>query len=324
MKCRKMHKEVWLLFFRSSDIMEIESLAKLVTEGRNLDTMNIDSVSTLEIVEMINTEDKKAALAVEGAKESITKAIDVTAERLKSGGRLIYMGAGTSGRLGILDASECPPTYGVSDQLVQGIIAGGYTAILKAVEGAEDDEELGKMDLIEKGLNETDVVCGIAASGRTPYVIGAMKYAKEIGAAVISVTMNPESEMSKIAEVPISVVVGPEAVMGSTRMKSGTAQKMVLNMLSTGVMIKLGKIYGNLMVDVKASNEKLLTRAKRIVMLATDKSEEVANKYLEETDFDVKLSIIMIKTGLEKEEAIRLLEENEGYVQRAIDEFNNK
>lgn len=303
--------------------MNIESLAKLVTEGRNPDTMNIDSVSTLEMVEMMNAEDKKVALAVEEAKESIAKAIDVSAERLKNGGRLIYMGAGTSGRLGILDASECPPTYGVSDQLVQGLIAGGYTAIFKAVEGAEDDAELGKLDLIEKGLNETDVVCGIAASGRTPYVIGAMKYAKKVGAAVISVTMNPESEMPKLADISISVVVGPEAVMGSTRMKSGTAQKMVLNMLSTGVMIKLGKVYGNLMVDVKASNEKLFTRAKRIVMLATDKPEEVVNKYLEETDFDVKLAIIMIRTGLEKEEAKRLLEENEGYVQRAINAFNN-
>lgn len=303
--------------------MEIESLEKLVTEGRNPDTMNIDSVSTLEMVEMMNMEDQKVALVVEKAKVSIAKAIDVIAERLKRGGRLIYMGAGTSGRLGILDASECPPTYGVSDELVQGIIAGGYTAIFKAVEGAEDDAELGREDLIEKNLNENDVVCGIAASGRTPYVIGAMKYAKEVGAAVISVTMNPESEMAKISEVPISVVVGPEAVMGSTRMKSGTAQKMVLNMLSTGAMIKLGKVYGNLMVDVKASNEKLYTRAKRIVMLATDKSEEIVNKYLEETDFDVKLAILMIITGLRIEEAKKLLAENEGYVQKAIDAANN-
>lgn len=303
--------------------MEIESLEKLVTEGRNPDTMNIDSVTTLEMVEMMNMEDKKVALVVEKAKVSIAKAIDVIAERLKRGGRLIYMGAGTSGRLGILDASECPPTYGVSDELVQGIIAGGYTAIFKAVEGAEDDAELGKEDLIEKNLNENDVVCCIAASGRTPYVIGAMKYAKEVGAAVICVTMNPESEMAKIAEVPISVVVGPEAVMGSTRMKSGTAQKMVLNMLSTGAMIKLGKVYGNLMVDVKASNEKLYTRAKRIVMLATDKSEEIVNKYLEETDFDVKLAILMIITGLKIEEAKKLLAENEGYVQKAIDATNN-
>lgn len=303
--------------------MKIESLEKLVTEGRNPHTLNIDSVSTLEMVEMMNMEDKKVALVVEKAKVNIANAIDVIAERLKSGGRLIYMGAGTSGRLGILDASECPPTYGVSDELVQGIIAGGYTAIFKAVEGAEDDAELGKNDLIEKNLNESDVVCGIAASGRTPYVTGAMKYAKEVGAAVISITMNPESEMAKIAEVPISVVVGPEAVMGSTRMKSGTAQKMVLNMLSTGAMIKLGKVYGNLMVDVKASNEKLYTRAKRIVMLATDKSEEIVNKYLEETDFDVKLAILMIITGLKIEEARKLLAENEGYVQKAINVANS-
>jgi N-acetylmuramic acid 6-phosphate etherase len=299
--------------------MKIENLEKLVTESRNPNTMEIDNVSTLEMIEMINEEDKKVAIAVGEAKESIAKAVDLITDRLASGGRLIYIGAGTSGRLGILDASECPPTYSVSHELVQGIIAGGYTAIFKAVEGAEDDSELAKKDLMERNLTEKDVVCGIAASGRTPYVIGGMNFAKEIGAGVISVTMNPESEMAKIADAPISVVVGPEVVMGSTRMKAGTAQKLVLNMLTTGAMIKLGKVYGNLMVDVKSSNEKLYARAKRITMLATDETEEAVGKVLKETNQNVKLSILMIKTGLDKESAEKLLEENKGYVQKAID-----
>jgi N-acetylmuramic acid 6-phosphate etherase len=197
--------------------MKYENLSKLVTEERNPNTMDIDSVSTIELIEKINKEDERVALAVGKAKESIAKAVDLIVDRLIQGGRLIYIGAGTSGRLGILDASECPPTYGVSPELVQGIIAGGNTAIFKAVEGAEDDMELCKQDLIKMKLTNKDVVCGIAASGRTPYVIGGMNFAKEIGAGVISVTMNEESEMSKIAQVPISVVVGPEVIMGSTR-----------------------------------------------------------------------------------------------------------
>jgi len=299
--------------------MKIEKLEKLVTEGRNPRTMNIDSVSTLEMIEMINEEDKKVAEAVGEAKESIAKAVDIIADRLSKGGRLIYTGAGTSGRLGILDASECPPTYGVSFDLIQGLIAGGHTAIFKAVEGAEDNKELGKTDLIEKNLTDKDVVCGIAASGRTPYVIGGMEYAKEVGAAVLCVTMNPESEMAKVADVPISVVVGPEVIMGSTRMKSGTAQKMVLNMLTTGTMVKLGKVYSNLMIDVQSTNEKLVARAKRITMMATDESEENVVKVLNETNFDVKLSVVMIKTGLDKGSARKLLDENKGYVQKAID-----
>lgn len=306
-----------------SGTMKIEKLEKLVTEGRNPNTMNIDNLSTLEMIQMINEEDKKVALAVEEAKESIAKAVDLIAERLAEGGRLIYIGAGTSGRLGILDASECPPTYGVSHELVQGLIAGGYTAIFKAVEGAEDDRNLAEKDLAEKSLTEKDVVCGIAASGRTPYVIGGMEYAKKIGAGVICVTMNPESEMAKIADVPISVVVGPEVIMGSTRMKAGTAQKLVLNMLTTGAMIKLGKVYSNLMVDVKASNEKLYARAKRITMMATGETEEAVEKVLKETDFNVKLSILMIKSGLNKEKAESLLEEHKGYVQKAIEAAAN-
>lgn len=299
--------------------MEIKKLENLVTEGRNENTLDIDRLSTLEIIEKINNEDKKVAYAVEEAKESIAKAVDVITERIKRGGRLLYMGAGTSGRLGILDASECPPTYGVSFELVQGLMAGGSTAIFKAAEGAEDNAELGKQDLIDKNLTANDVVCGIAASGRTPYAIGGMKYAKSVGAAVLCVTMNPQSEMAAIADVPISVVVGPEVIMGSTRMKAGTAQKLVLNMLTTATMIKLGKVYSNLMVDVKASNEKLVTRAKRIVMLATEVSEEEATKVLEETNFNVKLSILMIVSGLNKEKAEQLLKDSDGYIAKAIE-----
>ncbi|OAA93127.1 N-acetylmuramic acid 6-phosphate etherase [Clostridium coskatii] len=299
--------------------MDVEKLSKLVTEGRNPNTMNIDNVSTLEMIEMINEEDKKVPEAVGKAKESIAKAVDIIAERLSLGGRLIYVGAGTSGRIGILDASECPPTYGVSDDMVQGMIAGGQTAIFKAVEGAEDSKELGKKDLIQNNLTSKDVVCGIAASGRTPYVIGAMEYGKKVGAAVLCVTMNPESEMANIADVPIAVVVGPEVIMGSTRMKSGTAQKLILNMLTTGTMIKLGKVYENLMVNVQATNEKLVARARRIVKLATGAAYETIEKVLQATNNDVKLSIVIIKTGLQKEDAEELLKKVNGYVKKALD-----
>lgn len=299
--------------------MEIKNLAKLTTEARNENTMNIDSVTTKEMIRLINEEDKKVPAAIEKETDAIAKAVDITAERLSQGGRLIYVGAGTSGRVGILDASECPPTYGVSSELVQGIIAGGNSAIFKAVEGAEDDEELGKKDLRDKKLSERDVVCGIAASGRTPYVIGAMEYAREVGAAVISVTMNKNSKMASVADVPISVEVGPEVIMGSTRMKAGTAQKLILNMISTCTMIKLGKVYSNLMVDVQASNEKLYARAKRIVLLATGEEESLIEKVLIETDYNVKLSILMIITKLKKDEAIKLLDENKGFVKKAID-----
>ncbi|MBU3227582.1 N-acetylmuramic acid 6-phosphate etherase [Clostridium algidicarnis] len=303
--------------------MDIKKLECLVTEERNINTMDIDRLSTLDMVKRINEEDKKVAEAVSKESEQIAKAIDIITEGIKKGGRLIYMGAGTSGRLGILDASECPPTFGVDFELIQGIIAGGKTAIFKAVEGAEDSMELGKKDLEDKNINENDVICGIAASGRTPYVIGGMNYAKSLGAKVLCVTMNPSSDMSKIAHVPISVVVGPEVIMGSTRMKAGTAQKMVLNMLTTGTMIKLGKVYSNLMVDVQSTNEKLITRAKRIVMLATGVSIEEAEKYLKETGYDVKLSILMIEINKGKEESEELLKDSEGYISKAID-LNNK
>ncbi|UUC41667.1 N-acetylmuramic acid 6-phosphate etherase [Clostridioides difficile] len=298
--------------------MLIKTLENLVTEGRNKNTLQIDKEDTLGIIELINNEDKTVAYAVEEQKESIAKAVNIIVDRMKQGGRLFYIGAGTSGRIGILDATECPPTYGVDFELVQAIIAGGNQAIFKAVEGAEDDKELGKQDIIDRGVTSKDVICGIAASGRTPYVIGAMEYAKELGCAVLSITMNPNSEMSKKADLPINIIVGAEVIMGSTRMKSGTAQKMVCNMLTTASMVKMGKVYSNLMVDVKTSNEKLVERAKRIIMIATNVEYDVAEKFLEEADNSVKLAIFMIKSGLDKDSAKNILDRQEGYISKAL------
>lgn len=298
--------------------MDKLNLSKLTTESRNQNTLNIDKVSTLEMVKMINEEDKKVANAIEIELPQIAEAIDGIVERMQKGGRLIYIGAGTSGRLGILDASECPPTYGVSEELVQGLIAGGQEAIFRAKEGAEDSKELAVLDLKDKHLNENDTVVGIAASGRTPYVIGGLEYANEIGALTISVTCNADSQVAKEAKIAISPVVGAEVVTGSTRLKSGTAQKLVLNMLSTGSMIKMGKVYGNLMVDVKATNEKLVERSKKIVCEATGVSFKEAETILNETGFDVKLSIFIILSNLEKEEAKVILEMNNGYIAKAL------
>ena len=294
-------------------------LEKLTTESRNENTLNIDKVSTLEMVKIINNEDKKVAFAVENELENIAKAIDGIVDRINRGGRLIYIGAGTSGRLGILDASECPPTYGVSEELVQGIIAGGKEAIFRAKEGAEDSEELAITDLKDKSLSENDVIVGLAASGRTPYVIGGLKYANDIGALTISVTCNGDSEVSKVAQISIAPIVGAEVVTGLTRLKAGTAQKLVLNMLSTGTMIKLGKVYGNLMVDVKATNEKLVERAKRIVCEATGVERGQAEKTLKETNFDVKLAIFMILSGLNINDAKEKLSKNKGYIAKAME-----
>lgn len=295
-------------------------LNKMVTEKRNLNTKDIDKVSTLEMVRKINDEDKLVAYAVEKELPQIAEAIDKIAEAINNGGRLIYCGAGTSGRLGILDASECPPTYGVSPELVQGMIAGGIEAIFKAKEGAEDSKELCVEDLNNINFTNKDVLVGIAASGRTPYVIGGLEYANSIGAVTVGVTCNPGSEIAAVAKIAISPVVGPEVITGSTRMKAGTAQKMVLNMLSTGAMVKTGKVYGNLMVDVKATNEKLVERAKHIVMEATEVTREKAEAVLEETNYNVKLSILMIMTNLSKEEGKSLLEKNNGYIAKALEE----
>ena len=294
-------------------------LDKLTTESRNLNTSNIDKVSTLEMVKIINNEDKKVAEAVEKEVPKIAQAIDYIVERIKKGGRLIYIGAGTSGRLGILDASECPPTYGVSEELIQGIIAGGHEAIFRAKEGAEDSKELAIEDLKLKKLSSNDIVVGIAASGRTPYVVGGLEYGNQIGALTISITCNSDSEVSKTSQISIAPIVGAEVITGSTRLKSGTAQKLVLNMLSTGSMIKLGKVYGNLMVDVKATNKKLIERAKKIVCEATGIEKNLAEDILLKTDYDVKLSIFMILSGLSLNDAREKLLENDGYIAKALE-----
>lgn len=296
-------------------------LDKLITESRNINTVNIDSVSTIEMLRMINDEDKTVAYAVEKELGRIAEAVDLIHDRLSKGGRLIYIGAGTSGRLGIVDASECPPTFGTDPELVQGIIAGGRDAVFRSVEGAEDDKEGGVKDVKAVGLCAKDILVGLAASGRTPYVIGALEYAKSINTATVAVTCNPDSEMSRVAGVSIAPVVGPEALTGSTRLKAGTAQKLVLNMLTTGVMIKLGKVYENLMVDVKASNIKLTERAKKIVSQCAGVEEAEARKALEETDYDVKLAIFMIKSGLPKEEAGKVLDEYHGYIKKALQKY---
>lgn len=293
-------------------------LDKIATEQRNPRTAHIDELSTLEMVTLINSEDHRVADAVQEVLPQIAAAVDLIAERLSSGGRLVYVGCGTSGRLGILDASECPPTYNVSPELVQGLIAGGFPAIFKAVEGAEDSRELGEEDLKKIAFNDRDVLCGLAASGRTPYVLGAMAYAKSIGASVIAVTCCKGSQIDRAADIGIAPEPGPEVVTGSTRMKSGTAQKMVLNMLSTGAMIRMGKVYGNLMVDVQPSNEKLVRRCQRIVMQATGADEAQAVAALDASGYHCKTAIVMILCGVSAEEAGELLARAGGRIAGAV------
>ena len=289
-------------------------LKKIATEQRNPNTMNIDTLSTLDMIKLINREDYRVAEAVSLVTEQIAQAVDLIADRLGKGGRLIYCGAGTSGRLGILDAVECPPTYSTEPEMVQGLIAGGYNAIFKAVEGAEDSKELGVQDMKDIQFGAGDVLVGIAASGRTPYVLGCMEYAKELGASTVSVTCCPGSVLDTFADIGIAPTPGPEVVTGSTRMKSGTAQKMVLNMLSTGAMIKLGKVYGNLMVDMKASNEKLVHRCQTIVCAATECDEATAVAALEACEYRPKIAIIMVCLGVDAEEARKLLEKADGRI----------
>lgn len=289
------------------------------TEEQNERTANIDALPTLEMIRLINDEDKKVALAVEREAEHIAAAVDVIAGQLKAGGRLIYCGCGTSGRLGVLDAVECPPTYSTDPDMVVGLIAGGYDAMFRAVEGAEDDRALGEKDLRDIRFGAKDVLVGIAASGRTPYVLGAMAYARSLGARVIGVTCCPGSAVTEAAEIAIAPVPGPEVVTGSTRMKSGTAQKMVLNMLSTGAMIKLGKVYGNLMVDVKPSNEKLVDRCRRIVCTAAEVDMDTAREALETCGYRPKTAIVMLRLGVDAETAREMLERNGGRVAAALE-----
>ncbi|MBO4809486.1 MAG: N-acetylmuramic acid 6-phosphate etherase [Lachnospiraceae bacterium] len=289
------------------------------TEERNANTRNIDALETADMLKLINSEDKKVAEAVEKEIPQIAKAVDIISEHFKNGGRLIYCGAGTSGRLGILDAVECPPTFSTEPEQVVGLIAGGYPAIFKAVEGAEDSPELGENDLKELNFTSKDVLVGIAASGRTPYVIGCMKYAKSVGAPVLSVTCCPGSDIANLADVSIAPTPGPEVITGSTRLKSGTAQKLVLNMLTTGSMIKLGKVYGNLMVDVKPSNEKLIHRCKKIVSDATGVTIEEAEAYLDKCGYRPKVAIVMILCGVDSETAKDLLKKNDERISKAVD-----
>lgn len=292
-------------------------LDRLVTEGRLQESLAIDQVSTLEMVRIINEQDKQVALAVEKELPNIARAIDLIAERLRAGGRLFYVGAGTSGRLGILDASEIPPTYGAPPDLVQGIIAGGREAVFTTQEGAEDSREQGAADIAAR-VRAGDVVVGIAASGRTPYTVAALEEARRRGCATVAVTNNPGSPLAAAADVAIAPVVGPEVIMGSTRMKAGTAQKMVLNMLSTGAMIRLGKVYSNLMVDMQASNEKLRKRAVRMVVLATGCDEETAVRALAEAGGSVKQAIVALLAGVDPASARAALERADGFVREAI------
>lgn len=294
------------------------NLQGLVTETRNPNTFDIDNVSTLQMVKIMNNEDARVHEAISTELDSIAMAIDVIHNALINGGRLIYVGAGTSGRLGVLDASECMPTYGVSADLIQGIMAGGKDAMFKAKEGAEDDADLCVEDLKNISFTEKDVLCGLTASGRTPYVIGGVNYAKSLGAKTISVTCNPESELSKISDISIAPVVGPEVVTGSTRMKAGSAQKMVLNMLSTGAMIKFGKVYGNLMVDVQTTNKKLEERARKIVIEATGCSRDRAIELLDKTSNNVKLAIFMEMSELPLEDAKNMLDDCKGHIRNAL------
>ena len=296
----------------------LQTLSTLITEQRNPNSMNVDSLSALEIVQLMNEEDKQVPLAIEKCLPQIAQAVECIVTAFQQGGRLVYIGAGTSGRLGVLDASECPPTFGVSPEMVKGIIAGGERALRHPIEGAEDSKEQAVVDLQTIQFSSKDVLVGIAASGRTPYVIGALEYAKSLGSVTVSIASNPNSAMANIVDIAIDTVVGPEVLTGSSRLKSGTAQKLVLNMLTTASMILMGKCYQNLMVDVQASNEKLKARAIRIVMQATDCDKALAEETLKQADQNAKLAIMMILSGLERSQAEVLLEKHHGKLQLAL------
>lgn len=294
-------------------------LSNLVTESRNHNSENIDTLSTFDMLKVINNEDKKVPLAVEKALPEIAQLVDKVAIAFSQGGRLIYCGAGTSGRLGILDASECPPTYGTPHDMVIGLIAGGHKAILQAVENAEDNIQLGEQDLRQLNFNEKDVLVGIAASGRTPYVIGALNYAKSLGATTGAIGCNPESPIAQIADIAITPIVGAEVVTGSSRMKAGTAQKLILNMITTAAMIKIGKVFGNLMVDVEATNAKLVERQVRIVMQATECERAIAEQALSQCQRHCKTAILMILANVDAQQAAQMLNQNKGFIRKALE-----
>lgn len=294
-------------------------LNKLITETRNRNTMNLDIMSSFEIVKAMNDEDRNVPSAIEKALDRIASAVDEIVKTFKNGGRLFYIGAGTSGRLGVLDASECPPTFGVNHDMVIGIIAGGDSALRNPIEGAEDSFELCQKDLENYQFSKNDILCGIAASGRTPYVIGGLRYARSIGAKTIAVACNIDSEIGREADIAIEVTPGPEILTGSTRLKAGTCQKLILNMLTTASMVRMGKAYQNLMVDVVQSNEKLVSRARKIVMEATGCDMNTAVSTLEKAGGSCKLAIVMILTDSSEEEAAKLLEKAQGHVRDTLE-----
>ncbi len=296
----------------------LQQLNQLITEQRNPNSMQLDSLSAQELVALINREDQQVALEVEKCLPQIASAVEKIVAAFERGGRLVYVGAGTSGRLGVLDASECPPTYGVKPEMVVGLIAGGDHALRHPIEGAEDNVQQGQADLEEIDFSARDVLVGIAASGRTPYVLGALNYAKQLGATTVSIASNPKSKMAEVADIAIETVVGPEVLTGSSRMKSGTAQKLVLNMLTTASMVLIGKCYQNLMVDVQASNEKLKARALKIVMEATECDNETAANVLAKANGQVKLAILMQLSGLDALEAQSLLDKSNGKLRQAL------
>lgn len=295
-----------------------ENLEILTTESRNIDSMHIDTASPMDILRIMNEQDQLVALAVNKVLPNVETAVQYVVASFQKGGRLIYLGAGTSGRLGVLDAVECPPTFSINPEMVQGLMAGGEGAFIKAVEGAEDDPDLGVADLKNLELTENDTVIGIAASGRTPYVIGALRYARSIGAKTVALSCNENAAISKEADQAIEVIVGPEVLTGSTRLKAGTAHKMILNMITTSSMILIGKAYENLMVDVHVSNLKLKERAIGIIRKITGVSYETALETLEKADLQVKTAIVMIMTDTTKEEAETRLTKANGYVRKAI------
>jgi len=295
-----------------------DEIKNLSTEKRNPRTKEIDKKSIPDVLQLINNEDKQVPLAVAKEIPYISQAVELVVQTFKRGGRLFYIGAGTSGRLGVLDASECPPTFGVSPEMVQGIIAGGLPALVKAQEGAEDRKEDGGRDLLQHGFTPNDIACGLAASMRTPYVIGAIEQAKQIGAKTLFVTCTPREKLKVQVDVAICPVVGPEVVMGSTRMKSGTAQKLILNMITTTAMIRLGKVYENMMVDLQATNKKLEERSKRTVMIVTGVDYEIAERFLKEAEGHVKTAIVMILANVDRKEALQRLAKSDGFVRGAL------
>lgn len=296
-----------------------EQIKDLITEQRNPNTTDIDCKSTLQILKLINQEDKKVPYRVEEELPQIAKAVDMIVDSLKKGGRLFYIGAGTSGRLGVLDAAECPPTFGTDPEMIQGVISGGKGTLIRSKEGVEDNYKAGAEDLKKRGVKTKDVVVGIAASRRTPYVLGGLEYAKGIKAKTIFIFCNPTSALAVNPDVVISPVLGPEAIAGSTRMKAGTAQKLILNMLTTAAMIKLGKVYQNLMVDLQATSQKLTERAKRIIMLVTGVDYVQAEEYLKRANYEVKTALVMILAKADKNEAKRSLKTADGLVRRAVE-----